>query len=319
MARQTALVLGATGGIGGEMARHLQAAGWQVRALHRQAARAGHGQGDVDWRQGDAMQAADVAAAAAGVSLIVHAVNPPGYRNWGQLVLPMINNTIAAARATGARILMPGTIYNYGLDAFPSVSEEAPQQATTAKGAIRIELERRLRAAARDGVRTLLVRAGDFFGPRAANNWFSQAMVKPGRPITAITTPATPGVGHQWAYLPDLAVTMMQLLAREAELDAFATFHMDGHWDADGTAMIGAIRRAVGRPDLPVRHLPWWLIALASPVVPFCRELNEVRYFWQHPMRLDNSRLERFLGHEPHTPLDEAVRTTLKPLMQPAV
>ncbi len=34
-----------------------------------------------------------------GVSLIVHAVNPPGYRNWGQLVLPMIDNTIAAAQA----------------------------------------------------------------------------------------------------------------------------------------------------------------------------------------------------------------------------
>lgn len=319
MVKRTALVLGATGGIGGEMARHLQAAGWQVRALHRAAARVGRGQGDLDWRQGDALQAADVAGAATGVSLIVHAVNPPGYRNWGQLVLPMIDNTIAAARACGARILLPGTIYNYGLDAFPAVSEEAPQRATTRKGAIRIELERRLRAAADDGVRTLVVRAGDFFGPRAANNWFSQAMVKPGKPIAAITTPSSLGVGHQWAYLPDVAATMTQLLARDAELDAFATFHMDGHWDADGTAMNDAIRRAVGRPDLPVRRLPWWLIALASPVVPFCRELSEVRYFWQHPMRLDNSRLKRFLGHEPHTPLDEAVRETLKSLMQASV
>jgi hypothetical protein len=33
--------------------------------------------------------------------------------------MPMIENTIAAARSSGARILFPGTIYNYGPDAFP--------------------------------------------------------------------------------------------------------------------------------------------------------------------------------------------------------
>ena len=32
---KTVLVLGATGGIGGEMGRQLLAAGWQVRALRR--------------------------------------------------------------------------------------------------------------------------------------------------------------------------------------------------------------------------------------------------------------------------------------------
>ena len=33
MTNNTALVLGATGGIGGEMVRQLLAAGWQVRAM----------------------------------------------------------------------------------------------------------------------------------------------------------------------------------------------------------------------------------------------------------------------------------------------
>jgi hypothetical protein len=57
--------------------------------------------------------------AAKGCSVIVHAVNPPGYRNWAQLVLPMLDNTIAAAKAEGATIVLPGTVYNYGPDAFP--------------------------------------------------------------------------------------------------------------------------------------------------------------------------------------------------------
>jgi hypothetical protein len=29
----------------------------------------------------------------------------------------------------------------------------------------------------------LIVRAGDFFGPRAANNWFSHGLVTPGKPL----------------------------------------------------------------------------------------------------------------------------------------
>ena len=45
-----------------------------------------------------------------GRSLVFHAVNPPGYRDWTKLVLPMIDNTIAAARAVGATILLPGTV-----------------------------------------------------------------------------------------------------------------------------------------------------------------------------------------------------------------
>ncbi len=172
MERKIALILGATGGIGGAVARLLHSHGWQVRALHRAPNGIAEKHG-FDWRVGDAMVASDVAAAAEGVSLIVHAVNPPGYRNWGQLVLPMLDNAIAAARANGARIVLPGTVYNYGPDAFPDIAEDAPQHPRTRKGAIRVEMERRLRAFAETGAGSvLIVRAGDFFGPGSANNWF---------------------------------------------------------------------------------------------------------------------------------------------------
>src|SRR5215469_7662469 len=77
-----------------------------------------------------------------------HCACPAGYKNWATLVLPMIDNTIAAARASGARILLPGTIYNYGSDAFPFLREDSPQRATTHKGKVRIALEQKLEAAA---------------------------------------------------------------------------------------------------------------------------------------------------------------------------
>ncbi|MBU6494548.1 MAG: SDR family NAD(P)-dependent oxidoreductase, partial [Burkholderiales bacterium] len=52
--QRIALVLGATGGIGGEVARALAARGWQVRALHRRPEALMQRDARFEWRQGDA-------------------------------------------------------------------------------------------------------------------------------------------------------------------------------------------------------------------------------------------------------------------------
>ena len=315
--RNIALVLGATGGIGGEVARQLRDAGWQVRALQRGLAQAQELLDGLVWLRGDAMNRDDVLNAAQGCSVIVHAVNPPGYLRWAELVLPMLDNTVAAAIAQRATIVLPGTVYNYGPDAFPVLAETSPQQPATRKGAIRVELERRLEAASQQGARVIVVRAGDFFGPQVGNSWFAQGLVKPGQPVAAVSLPGDRGVGHQWSYLPDVARTMVALLARRAQLQPFATFHMAGHWDADGTQMAAAIGRVVQRRSgkrPKVRAFPWWLVRLAAPFVPTLRELLEMRYLWRQPVAMDNARLKAVLGQEPHTPLDEAVQATLEGL-----
>lgn len=235
------LVLGATGGIGGEVARQLRAACWEVFALTRDVDKALRQDPNLVWIKGDALNRQDVLAAAQGCAVIVHAVNPPGYRNWAGLVLPMIDNTIAAAIIEGATIVLPGTVYNYGPDAFPVLHEDSPQHPQTRKGTIRVQLEQRLRDASQQGARVLIVRAGDFFGAHAGSSWFSMGLLKPGKLVASISYPGRRGVLHQWAYLPDVARTMVELLQRRATLDAFATFHMAGHVDTDGTQMTQAI------------------------------------------------------------------------------
>lgn len=306
----TALVLGITGGIGNEIALALLRRGWHVRALHRNPESVSLPEG-VECVTGDAMKRDDVLAAARGVSTIVHAVNPPKYNNWAGLVLPMLDNTIAAARAEGARIVLPGTIYNFGVDAFPVLSEYSPQQPHTRKGQIRVEMEKRLREATAEGVRTLIVRAGDFFGPRAGNNWFEQGLLAGSSEVRRVLYPGPRELGHSWAYLPDVAETVARLLEVEDRLEPFAVFHFRGHWLERGVEMAETICRVAGLRTKRIFAFPWWAIRIASPFVEVCREMLEMRYLWRVPAELDNTKLRSVIGAEPHTPLEEAVTRAL--------
>jgi nucleoside-diphosphate-sugar epimerase len=312
--RPLALVVGASGGVGRVVAQALLAHGWRVRALHRrpdEALRGSHAAG-VEWLTGDAMRQADYVAAARGARVIFHGANPPRYQRWRELAVPMLENAIAAAHASAARLIFPGNVYNYGPRHWRLIAEDTPQEAVSRKGAIRIEMESLLRSAcAAGGVRVLIVRAGDFFGPGHQQSWLGTAMIKPGKPVRTVAYPGRHDAGHSWAYLPDLAEAIQRLAERELALADFETFHFGGHWFERGVDFAYALRDAAHAAQRPVESVPWWLIKGAAPVVPLFRELLEMRYLWQNSVQLDNKKLLAALGEEPHTPLDEALYATL--------
>ena len=313
MTSRTICILGLTGSVGGAIADTVLRRGTSVRALVRDPKSV-----PSRWQEragltliaGDAMRAADVSGAAEGCSAIVHAVSPAGYQNWDKLVLPMIDNTIAAAArsAGGARIVLPGTIYNFDPATTQLLGEHSPQAPKTEKGRIRKELERRLERAAAEGTPALIVRAGDFFGPDARSSWFTQSLVRPG-PVRRMRNPGK-GIGHSWAYLPDLAATIADLLAVEEWLQPFERVQFEGTWDADGSLIPETIRHVLGR-HVPEAGFPWWLMRLLSPFGGFPAAVREIETYWRHPVKLDNRRLVELLGKEPRTPLPDAIRTTL--------
>lgn len=305
-----ALVLGAGGSFGRAAASALLAHGWTVRALSRRPV----SDPRLQWTQGDASDAATVTRAATGAQVIVQAANPPGYRGWGKLLPVLLDAAISAARATGARLVQPASVYNFDPALTPVIAETSPQRPRTAKGRIRMAMEQQLQAASQQGVKVLILRAGDFFGPPPANGWLAGGLVKPGAPSRQVAYPGPRQLGHAWAYLPDLGETVARLLDRSERLGDFETFHFGGHWLERGVEMAEAVRRASGRPRLPIRPFPWLMVRALSPVSETFRGLVEMSYLWREPLRLDNSRLVAFLGEEPHTPLDEAVRASLQGL-----
>lgn len=344
-AQRRALIVGATGGFGAALAQALLRRGWAVHALTRHAdpsnggvtaaasmaSAPGHAPAwasQVRWIPGDAMNAADVCRAAEGMHFVVHAANPRGYVRWEELVLPMLANSLAAARAVGARLVMPGNVYNFGPDAGSVLHEGSPQRPLTRKGRLRRQMEEMLKLASQDPqapVRSLVLRAGDFFGGHAPASWFCQMLVKPGKPVRQVVFPGKADVGHAWAYLPDVAETMARLMVLDVKepgrLAPFEVLHFAGHWLPRGIEMPQAIQRVVSatassaprRPDaVGIKAMAWWPVSLAAPFVPLLREIREMRYLWHVPLRLDNSKLLSLIGAEPHTLLDEAVHASLR-------
>jgi nucleoside-diphosphate-sugar epimerase len=307
--QKTALIVGASGNFGTAMAHALLAAGWSVRALQRNpaAAEAALPGLAIHWLAGDAMNGADVLQAAQGVQLIVHAVNPPKYLRWRELALPMLDNSIAAARAEGARILLPGVVYNYAPDIGVGISEDTAQQPATKKGQVRVEMEEHLRAS---GVPTLILRAGDYFGGGSTSAWFHY-IFKAGLPLKSMMYPGDHRIAHDWAYLPDMARAAVQILAREDELATFERFHFSSY-QLTGAQFVAAVRRVSHQPRLPVRSMPWFIIKIAALFTSLPRELLEMRYLWQKPILMDDRKLQTFLVDFKKTPMDEALRESLK-------
>jgi nucleoside-diphosphate-sugar epimerase len=304
------IVLGAAGRIGRAAAEAFRDAGWSVASQVRASAapRAAPGTEVVEV---DARDRESLIEAARGADVVLHALSPP-YTQWPTFALAQADTAIAAARAAGATLMFPGNVYNYGPPIPPLIDAATPMQAATRKGRLRIEIERRMAAAARDGVHTIVVRAGDFYGGTGLGSWFDRVIVKDIARGT-VTYPGALDVVHSWAYLPDLAAAFVRLAQTRDKPGAFATFGFAGH-AVTGRELVAAIARALGRNNLKVGRMPWLMLRLLSPVVPIFRELSEISYLWNEPHQIDGTTLAATIGAVPQTPFETAVAAALDDL-----
>lgn len=299
---QTVMVLGANGRLGRAAVLAFAAAGWQVRAQLRRAPRAPLPAG-VRLVQCDALDLATLGDAAQGADVIVNALNPD-YTKWASLLPPLTAASIHLAAATGATLMLPGNVYNFGRQLPALLAEDTPFAATHPKAAQRIALEAALAdAATTRGVRSIVLRAGDFLGD--AGTWVDLAMGK-GLARGKFTQMGPVDVAHAWAWLPDLAEALVRVAAVRAQLAPHAVLHFAGH-TLSGAQLQQAFEGALGQP-LRASGFPWALLRLATPFSPMLRALFEMRYLWQRPHQLDGRRLRALIGPEPHTPLAEVAR-----------
>ena len=302
------LVLGAAGRFGRLAAEAFRDAGWTVASLVRPGA-AAHAPKGTEVLELNALDHAAVAEAARGADVVLHALNPP-LTGWPRLALPLAYSAITAAEMAGATLIFPGSLYNYGSPLPPVIDEATLMRPTSRKGQLRLAIEDRMAEAADRGTRTIVLRAGDFFGG-GRGAWMDLVIAKEIRQ-SRVTYPGPLDAVHEWTYLPDLAAALVRLAVMREKLGRFETFGFAGH-AVTGREFIGAIAKATGR-RLEVKRMGWWLIHGLRPFLALPRELSEIAYLWQEPHRIAGDKLATAIGDVPHTPLDVAVARALQHL-----
>jgi nucleoside-diphosphate-sugar epimerase len=313
------LILGANGRLGRVLVEAFSDAGWQVQAQVRRDPAAASA-GPVKWLSMSLEDPAALAHGAGRADVVVHAVNPP-YPAWHAQAVPLLTAAIATTRALGAVLMFPGNVYNFGAGMPELLAEDTPQHPTSRKGRIRVRMEEALREAARAGLRTAIIRAGDFFGGPGRGSWFDLVIAKSLARGKAVY-PGRTDVTHAWAYLPDLARAFALVAAQRSMLAPYEVLHFPGH-AVDGDTFLGALQRAARRTGVlaagvPLERgsLPWGLLRVGGLLVPMWRELAEMRYLWDVPHRLSAQRLAKLIGTVPSTPLEQALEATLVELYQ---
>lgn len=264
----TVLILGASGRFGRHTAEAFWNAGWRVRVFDRAAD--------------------DLVSAAMGADVIVNGWNPK-YTDWERDVPGLTEQVIAAARASGATVIIPGNVYVYGKGSPELITAGTPHRAANPLGQVRIRMEAAYREA---GVRTIILRAGDFIDTEASDNWFD--MIVAGKLFkNRVTAPGNLDAPHAWAFLPDVARAAVGLAERREMLEPFEEVLFPGY-TLSLRQLADLIQRATGR-DLVIKRMTWLPLFLVAPFWPMGRKLIEMRYLWSMPHRLDGTRLRALL------------------------
>lgn len=315
----TVLILGSRGRLGAALVAAFSAAGWRVIAQTRAQAKPPEKPypPHVQWLPADMSNPAAFSQLGA-VDVVVHALNPT-YTRWAIEAVALLQSAMDLSLQYQATLMFPGNVYNFGAGMPALLNETTPQQPTSRKGAIRLDMERLLeQAAAVRGLRSVVIRAGDFFGC-GTGSWFDLLVAK-GAPRGRMGYAGPMGIGTAWAYVPDLAQTFVQVAQQRAHLSAFEVLHFAGSrlrredWEQLMRKALLQLGWLPPQQAMKVQTMPWPLIRALAWAVPAWREIAEMRYLWLTPHALDGSKLARLIGAVPHTPIDEAVSQALRQL-----
>ncbi|MDX8351669.1 NAD-dependent epimerase/dehydratase family protein [Cognatiyoonia sp. IB215182] len=275
--QQRVLILGGSGKVGSHAADAFWNAGWEVRHYDRANG--------------------DMVAAAQGVDVIVNGLNPPNYHDWARNIPAITDQVIAAAKASGATVIIPGNIYVYG-DQPGELNENTHHNAQTRKGKIRIAMEESYRAS---GVQTIILRAGNFIDPHGNGDIMSSLMmrdIKKGR-LTAAADPATM---QAYAFMPDWGRAALALAEKRAQLSQFEDIPFPGHAFTSADLQ-HCVERHLHR-SVRVTRFPWWLMTMLSPFWELARELREMRYLFAMSHTIGSDKFNKVLPQFEPTDLE---------------
>jgi len=268
----------------------------------------------VEWIVGDLDKPQTLVDAAKNIDVIVHTVNVP-YQHWNPTMVNYTRTIIELAQDNNAHLMFVGNVYNAGIPANGVITHDTPDAPVNEKGEIRAQLEQMIEEAARTGLRTTIMRFGDFFGPDVGpSNWFNICTKAIGKNKLMFAGDAD--IAHTWAYLPDATKAFAQVAAQrlaDHESPNHLVLPFAGH--VFSFNQLHRLFETIVGKRIKVSQAPWTVFKVLGWVLPLMRDLVSMRYLWQHDIRMDGSALHDYLGASPeHTSLEQAVLSSTQPL-----
>lgn len=300
------VVFGA-GQVGHPLAERLLAAGKRVRVAKRTA---GHVPAECDLALGDAADPAFCVEVSRGAAVIYHCMNPPyDAQVWAAMVPRYMDNLIAAAARSGARLVVLDNLYMLGRSHGRPLNEDTPLNPCSRKGEIRARAAERLFEAHRRGdIVATSGRASDFYGPGGTLTGLGDFFWP--RALTGRTaySPFPLDAVHTYHYIPDVAIGLATLGCTEAA-DYGRPWMLPC---APAGSLRDLVRLLANKLDRPIKaaQVPRWLVKTIAIGMPLMRELDEMLYQWDEPFVVDDHRFRERFGVGP-TNVDEAAERTL--------
>lgn len=282
------LILGASGRFGSNCEKVFRERGYTLKRFHR-----GHDDLDKSVEQ---------------AKIVINGWNPP-YDKWHDDVPKFTAGLIGSLKNSDATVIIPGNVYVFGISSPSPWGPSSPHAAKNPLGKIRIDMEQAYKSA---GVRTLILRTGDFLDTAASGNWFDKVMVKNIR-RGKFVYPGDPTALHAWAYLPDVARAIADLAAKSDLLSTFTDITFRGY-TLTGNDIAEYLCQICER-KVQVSKFPWWQVKLAQPFLPFASKLLEMRYLWDHPHELDNRAFQAMLPEFRDTDPQLAIAAATRPML----
>ena len=303
-------ILGSSGIIGIELAKELNRREEPLRLVSRKPQNLELGGEHV---AADLLDADAVRRAVSG-SQVVYLTAGLLYdsRVWKVQWPKIIQNTIAACREHGARLVFFDNLYLYGpVEGW--MTEQTPARAVSEKGKIRAELQHTLLQESQKGnLDARIARSADFYGPGAKN----------GIPNMMIFANLAAGKSPQWmasgkyrhslTYTLDAARATAELGLRDDLPGGQRVWHLPTAPDpltAEDLALASA--QAMGVTPKSLQLLPPWMIRVAGPFKREIKELGEMMYQYDRDYLFSSAAFEKEFKIMP-TPYAEGIRDTAK-------
>ena len=217
---------------------------------------------------------------------------------WRQLWPPFMKAVLDACITHHAKLVFFDNVYMYAESAIPHMTEEAPLQPPSKKGAVEMIFDE----VEKNSLPALIARSADFYGPDNRNSTLSimaaENLAK-GKKAQAM---GKLDKVHTYTYTPD-AARATAILGNTAD-----AYNQVWHVPTTGEKLTSRQWIQLIADELNVEPkiqlIPLWMLRAMGLFVPVLREFPEMLYQYENDYIFDSSKFENRFGMKAVAPVD---------------